>query len=166
MPLNVPQQLFLEQARSDDETFRLLSRRNVCHRLHYLQMSTEKLAKVYFWRHGHFPGFGHHKLKPLLIDLDTYRAADFYQLFGYKDPRRFNSQKTAILDLAARLQGLAPAHGNTGPNPEYPWPPNMPTTSPLVHPFAEWQDWTDSVAGRRLRIFVENLLQNYPTLFP
>ena len=166
MPLNVPQQLFLDQARSDYETFRLLSRRNVCHRLHYLQMSTEKLAKVYFWRHGHFPGFGHHKFAPFLRDLDFSRAADFHRMFGYKDPRRFNSQKTAILDLATRVQELAPAHGNVGPNPEYPWPPNMPTTSPLAHPFMEWQDWSDSVSGRRLKYFVENLLLNYPALFP
>ena len=36
VPLNVPQKLFLDQARSDYETFRLLSRRTVCHRLHYL----------------------------------------------------------------------------------------------------------------------------------
>jgi hypothetical protein len=166
VPLNVPQQLFLDQARSDYETFRLLSRRNVCHRLHYLQMSTEKLAKVYLWRHGHFPGFGHHKFAPFLRDLDFSRTADFHRMFGYKDPRRFNSQKTAILDLATRIQELAPAHGNTGPNPEYPWPPDMPTTSPLVHPFVEWQDWSDSVTRRRLRYFVENLLQNYPALFP
>ena len=42
----------------------------------------------------------------------------------------------------------------------------MPTTSPLVHTFMEWQDWSDSLAGRRLRYFVENLLQNYSVLFP
>jgi hypothetical protein len=166
VPRNIPQQLFLEQARSDYEVFGLLSRRNICHRLHYLQMSTEKLAKVYFWRHGRFPGFGHHRFAPFLRDLESSRTADFHRMFSYKDPRRFDSQKTAILDLATRIQELAPAHGNNGPNPEYPWPPNLPTTSPLVHPFTEWHDWSDSATGRRLRYFVENLLQNYPTLFP
>lgn len=164
MPLNVPQQLFLDQARSDYEIFRFLIRREVCHRLHYLQMCTEKLAKVYFWRNGIFPGFGHHKFEPLLRALES--RPDFYTLFGYRDLRRFSSQKTAILDLATKIQALAPAHGNNLQNPEYPWPPNMPTTSPLVHPFAEWQDWNHSVAGRRLKHFVENLLQNYHLIFP
>ena len=166
MPLNGPQQLFLEQARSDHEIFRFLSRRNSCHRLHYLQMCTEKLAKVYFWRNGRFPGFGHHKLVPFLRDLDTFRVADFHLMFGYKDPRRFNIQKTAIIDLAKRIQDLAPAGGNIGPNPEYPWPPNMPATRPLVHLFLEWQTWNNSVAGRRLSHFVENLLGNYLAFFP
>ena len=165
MPLNVPQQLFLNQARSDYEIFRFLGRRNACHRLHYLQMCTEKLAKVYLWRHGHFPGFGHDKFAPFLRTLDAVRA-DFPQMFGYRDPKRFDLQKNAILDLATKIQRLAPAHGNNDANPEYPWPPNMPTTSPLVHAFPEWQAWNDSVAGRRLRYFIENLLQNYLAIFP
>ena len=71
MPLNAPQSLFLDQARSDYEIFQFLSRRNVCHRLHYLQMCTEKLAKVYFWRHGNSPGLRHDKFAPFLRDLDT-----------------------------------------------------------------------------------------------
>jgi hypothetical protein len=129
-------------------------------------MCSEKLAKVHFWRHGYFPGFGHHKFAPFLRDLGTSRVADFHRMFGYKDLRRFKGQETAILDLATRIQELAPAHGNNGANPEYPWPPNMPTASPLVHPFVEWHDWIDSVARRRLRYFVENLLQNYLALFP
>lgn len=163
MPLNVPQRLFLDQARSDYAVFRLLSRGEVCHRLHYLQMSTEKLAKAYFWRNGSFPGFGHHKFEPLLRALESRR--DFHTLFGYRDPRRFSSQKSAIFDLATKIQSLAPAHGNNVQNPEYPWPPTMPTTGPLIHQFAEWQDWNHTTAGRRLKYFVENLLQNYLAVF-
>jgi hypothetical protein len=166
VPLNVPQQLFLSQARSDYDIFLFLGRRDACHRLHYLQMSTEKLAKVYFWRHGQSPGPGHHKFGPFLRDLDTSRAADFHLMFGYKDPRRFYVTKVSIIALAERIQNLAPAGGNTGPNPEYPWPPNMPIASPLTHVFPEWQEWNDSVAGRRLRYFVENLLRDYVAFFP
>lgn len=164
MSLNVPQQLFLDQARSDYEIFRFLSRRDVCHRLHYLQMCTEKLAKVYLWRTGSFPGFGHDKFVPLLRTLEP--RSDFRELFGYQDPRRFSPQKMAIFNLARKIQTLAPAHGNNVQNPEYPWPPSMPTTGPLIHQFAEWQDWNDTTAGRRLKYFVENLLQNYLTVFP
>lgn len=166
MPLNGQQQLFLDQARSDYETFRFLNRRNACHRLHYLQMCTEKLAKVYFWRHGYFPGFGHHKFDPFLRDLEVERAADLHLMFGYRDPRRFQLQWTGIKDLAKRIQNLAPAGGNDGPNPEYPWPPRLPTKSPLVDLLSEWQAWNDSLAGRRLGYFVENLLRDYLVFFP
>lgn len=165
VPVNVPQQLFLNQAQSDYEIFRFLSRRDACHRLHYLQMCTEKLSKVHFWRSGSVAGLRHDTLRLFLNHLKQGRA-DLYAMFGYKDIRRFNPQWASILDLATRIQNLAPAHGNSGPNPEYPWPPNTPTTSPLVHAFTEWEDWNNSVAGRRLKYFVENLLQNYPVVFP
>jgi hypothetical protein len=165
VPLNGPQRLFLDQSRSDYEMFRFLGRRDVCHRLHYLQMCTEKLSKVYLWRNGNFPGFGHDKFEPFLNHLDAIRS-DLHGMFGYRDVRHFTLKKPSILDLARSIQRLAPAHGNNGPNPEYPWPPNMPTTSPLVHTFTEWADWNHSVAGRRLKYFVENLLENYPVIFP
>ena len=90
MPNNVPQQLFLRQARSDYEIFESLSPCDICHRLHYLQMCMEKLAKVYFWRSGQSPGFRHDKFEPLLRDLDTTRTADFYRMFGYQDQTLFN----------------------------------------------------------------------------
>ena len=40
---------FLEQAKSDYEVFRLLnaSRQSLCHRLHYMQMASEKTAKSF-----------------------------------------------------------------------------------------------------------------------
>lgn len=71
-----------------------------------------------------------------------------------------------INGLATRLQNLALAGGNIGPNPEYPWPPNMPANGPLSYTFPEWQDWNETTSGRRLKIFVENLLQNYLSYFP
>jgi hypothetical protein len=165
VPLNVPQQLLLDQARSDYDVFRFLSRRDVCHRIHYLQMCTEKLSKVFLWRNNHFPGFRHNTFEPFLDHLKNNRP-DLYDMFGYRDVRRFNLQWASILNLARRIQNLAPAHGNNGPNPEYPWPPLTPTFSPLVHPFTEWHDWNSSIAGRRMKHFVENLLQNYAALFP
>jgi hypothetical protein len=86
-------------------------------------------------------------------------------MFGYNDPRRFSLQKNAILNLSARLQNLAPGGRNNGPNPEYPWPPNLPTIGPLAHQFLEWHDWNETTAGGRLRYFVKNLLKNYFELF-
>jgi hypothetical protein len=163
VPLNTPQQLFLDQARFDYEIYAHLKRQNICHRLHYLQMCTEKLAKTHFWRHGNPPKKEHFVFVQFLRDLDS--DADFHKMFGYVDRSRFDLQKASIVGLAQRLQDLAPAKNN-GPNPEYPWPPNMPTSSPLRYSFPEWQDWNETTSGRRLKMFVENLLQNYTSYFP
>jgi len=153
VPLNTPQQLFLDQARSDYEIYDYLSRKNNCHRLHYLQMCTEKLAKVYFWRHGHSPGLNHFVLVRFLLDLDP--RPDFHQMFGYVDRQRFDLQKASIFDLAQRLQDLAPAGGNSGPNPEYPWPPRA-TSGPKIGRRASsptfpirWTGWFPSFTSRR-----------------
>ena len=164
MPINAPQQLFLDQARSDYEIYKRLARQNVCHRLHYLQMCTEKLSKVWFWRQMNPPAGGHHTFEPFLRALKTSGRADFHRWFGYSDPRRLAPQWPAILNLASRIQNLAP--GPSNPNPEYPWPRNLPARSPLSHPPPEWEDWSTTTAGRRLKTFVENLLRHYPVYFP
>ena len=51
-------------------------------------------------------------------------------------------------------------------NPEYPWPRNNPSNSPLAYSFPEWRDWSVSTAGRRLNLFVENLVHDYLAYFP
>src|SRR5436305_14288163 len=118
-------------------------------------MCTEKLAKVYFWRHGHFPGLGHHKFGPFLRDLDATRPTDFRAMFGYKAPSRFLIQRLAIIDLAEGIQNLLLASGNTGPIPDYPCPPILPCGRRFSHSFPEWHDWCDVVAVTRFRRFRE-----------
>lgn len=165
MPLNGPQRLFLDQARSDYRMFRFLRGRDVCHRLHYLQMCTEKLSKVWFWRTLpplHIPG--HNTFEPFLRALPASGPADFHRIFGYRDARRIVPQWPSILSLALSIQQLAP--GPTNANPEYPWPRNLPTHSPLTHPFTELQDWSTTTAGLRLRTFVEGILRDYEIYFP
>lgn len=122
------------------------------------------LAKDYFWRGMVFPGFHHNKFVLFLRALAT--CADFHEMFGYRRKPRFELRKNSIFDLATRIQNLAPAHGNDGPNPEYPWPPKLPTTSPLVFPYLEWRDSNETTAGRRLGYFVQNLLSQYLHYFP
>ena len=48
--MNERQRLYLVQARSDWALYEFLKTQPICHRLHYLQMCTEKLAKAFFWR--------------------------------------------------------------------------------------------------------------------
>jgi hypothetical protein len=164
VPLNIPQQLFLDQARSDYEMYGKLACENVCHRLHYLQMCTEKLSKVWFWRLMSPPGGGHHTSEPFLRALAASGRSNFHQMFGYGNARHFATQWPFILSLASRIQNLVP--GPTNANAEYPWPRHMPTSGPLSYTFPEWQDWTTTTAGRRLRIFVESLLRDYLVYFP
>lgn len=164
MPLNVPQQLFLAQARSDYEIFRRLARQGVCHRLHYLQMCTEKLSKVWFWRNMTVPAHGHYTFEPFLRALHSSGRSDLHRTFGYNDARGLMRRWPSILLLATRIQQLVP--GPTNPNPEYPWPRNNPTDGPLGYTFPEWQEWNSSTAGRRLRLFIENLLRDYQYYFP
>jgi hypothetical protein len=164
VPLNIPQELFLKQARSDYDIFGRLARQDVCHRLHYLQMCTEKLSKVWFWRLKIPPAGGHHTFEPFLRALATSGRADFPGMFGYSDVQRFTMQRPFILHLASRIQNLVP--GPSNPNPEYPWPRNLPTDGPLSYSFPEWHEWTTTTAGRRLRIFVEKLLRDYEVYFP
>ena len=163
MPLNVPQQLFLRQARSDYDIFKYLVYRGPCHRLHYLQMCTEKLAKVYAWRNGTPPGRSHRHFV-LFLEALEYRP-DFHEMFGYRRGGSLSFLKPLIFDLARRIEALAPA-GNNGANPEYPWPPNSPTYSPVTEPFQEWIDWNETAAGRRLHIFIETLLNDYDHFLP
>ena len=86
-------------------------------------------------------------------------------MFGYRTHRPLVLPERAIFDLAHRIERLAPA-GNPGPNPEYLWPPTMPTFVPIEHDFAEWHDWNETTAGRRLLTFVMTLLNNYDIFFP
>ena len=65
---------------------------------------------------------------------------------------------------ALRIQQLAP--GPTNANPEYPWPRNLPTDSPLTHLFTEFQDWSTTTAGLRVKTFVETILRDYAVYFP
>lgn len=59
--MNTSQELGWQHSKSDHEAYQLLRGHGpaVCHTLHYLQMTTEKVAKAYFWREGHSPQKSH-----------------------------------------------------------------------------------------------------------
>ena len=40
------------------------------------------------------------------------------------------------------------------------------SNSHLTYTFPEWHDWNVTTAGRRLNLFVENLLHDYLAFFP
>lgn len=82
--MNEAQRLYHAQARSDFEIFHFLEGKHACHRLHYLQMCTEKLGKAYFYGSKPPPGKVHTGfvkfLKHLSAKKNIWKALGFSRL--------------------------------------------------------------------------------------
>jgi hypothetical protein len=131
--MNESQQLYLTQAQSDWKVFHLLRDQPVCHRLHYLQMCTEKLAKAYFWRGPGGQAIGHAAFVKFIRSIATRRR--IAERLGFTNPTSFAEWIKDVSDLAYELERLAPALAGDGPNPEYSWPRSEPRHSPVTHDF-------------------------------
>lgn len=141
--MNNYQQLWWEQAKSDQGVFELLRGSGVgqCHSLHYLQMATEKIAKAYFWRSGVAPPKSHTGLVQFFRFLghigprDRQRVAELFSFGRFED---FQVWIRAILPLAYELERITPDLANNGPNTEYPWPHADPVEAPVNYHFNLW----------------------------
>lgn len=112
---------FLKQARSD---FALLEqlKGEACHRLHYLQMCSEKLAKGL--------SSGSSNAAPIPSQVAIVRMLQLIKgrpevrkALGFPNAASFNESIGSLLDLATKIQSLAPSVAKMSqPNPEYPWP--------------------------------------------
>ena len=152
--MNQAQELWWKQAQPDFELFVHLRRTGFheCHSLHFLQMTTEKLSKAYFWRSGLAPPKVHtgfvRFLKALLdreVDLD--RIATF---LGFKRRDNLDRWVRNIQEVAYSVQNLSLAEARNGPNPEYPWSHERPTHCPVDHRFELWNQLTETGQGRKL----------------
>ncbi len=114
---------FLKQARSDWETYQRIDDPAwpTCHRLHFLQMATEKLAKALL------------VADDVSLDKITHTHAAFVK-FMRVARKNHNLQKelgmtysqiivhfNRLLPIAREIEILAPTLAQAGPNPEYPW---------------------------------------------
>jgi hypothetical protein len=115
---------FLRQARSEENVRQRLNQRAVayCHRLHYLQMVSEKLARGFQMRAAsRQPPPLEHKGFVRMLQMIKGRP-EIRRMLGYGDTASFVAFVDSLLDLASRVERLAPSHaGLTEPNPEYPW---------------------------------------------
>lgn len=112
---------FLEQAKSENAIRRRLNKPEIpySHRLHYLQMVTEKLPKAHLANpaspppgtHGTFVRF-----LQVIKGVPHIRAA-----LGYSDARAFSQFIDSLLPLASEIQVLAPHLPPNTPNAECPW---------------------------------------------
>lgn len=118
---------YFEQAKSDCEMYRFLNKnkRPLCHRLHYLQMATEKLAKSYLCSSKGNPPKTHYAFVYFL--KFTKKRPDIREQFGYgNNYNAYASYIDSLINLAEKIEKLAPIGGNFDRiNPEYPWKDNI-----------------------------------------
>jgi hypothetical protein len=114
---------FLEQAMSDYERFQDFRKRPevpLCHKLHYLQMASEKLAKAFMaYPSGKQPPERHDVLVAFL--RVSKRDPEIKEKFKGKDYQNFCYSVEKALKVADWIEKLVPKTKSRLPNPEYPW---------------------------------------------
>jgi len=160
--MNDQQRLYLAQAQSDWKVYKLLKSQPICHRLHYFQMCTEKLAKGYFWKSPGAGNLGHVAFVKFVRAMATRQKVA--EKLGFQNTVSFGEWIKDISDLAYELERLAPALAGDGPNPEYPWPRHNPRHAPLEHDFQAWRHM-QSANGHRLWIMIDKVLENFDKWF-
>jgi hypothetical protein len=165
--VNAPQRLWWSQAKSDHDVFVLLRRQGVaeCHLLHYLQMTTEKIAKAYFWQKGRPPRKEHVAFVDFVKFLgssgngnDRKRIA---RVFGFQRFRSLQNLLRSLAGLARSLERLAPNLADDGPNAEYPWPHDRPTHAPCLVDFPLWE-MLGTHGGRDMLHFIKTAVHRFP----
>ena len=158
---------YLEQARSDWDMRRLAEEEgcSVCHGLHYLQMTTEKLGKAVLLRSG--------------TKLDDVRKTHktFYRFLqvaarnpGLQQALQFNGRQLqatviGVRPLVYQIERLAPALAINGPNAEYPWEtPSGDVIAPASYRFPVVET-LKGPQGRKLLRLISIVLDRFDTLF-
>ncbi|WP_459555641.1 hypothetical protein [Lacunimicrobium album] len=146
--MNGFQDAWWTQAKSDYEVFHKLNLYGAheCHLLHYLQMSTEKLAKAYFWRDGNPPPKSHAGFTKFLRFLGHGRGR-VHEIFEFGNVSSFQNWIRTAVSFSREIEHLAPTLA-VGPNPEYPWPHDSPLTAPASYHFPLWQKFQNESRGR------------------
>ncbi len=158
---------FLKQARADWEAYQRTHEQTwpACHRLHFLQMATEKLGKALLvggetalqeitHSHSAFVKFmrvvGNNHRLPLNV--------------GMTSPQ-LRAQINRLLPIAHEIERLAPALAKDGPNPEYPWP----TPSDQIHVPVEYSfplaKALQTPHGIKVLKYIENCIVEFEKLF-
>ena len=125
----------LRQARSDyDMLLRLLSDNDVplCQQLHYLQMTTEKLAKAFLTPStGRYPNTHNAFVKFMRL---TRGLREYQTACGFSQAVPYRAYIDGLLPLAQAVEDLSP-DGGDHPNPEYPWSIGGVIFVPVEYPF-------------------------------
>src|SRR5437899_5434722 len=162
--MNDHQKLYFDQAKSDFEIFQFLKGKPACHRLHYLQMCTEKLGKAFFFKKPP-PYPSHAGFVKFLRNLSTRRNIWRALNFGRREDLELYVR--GIHQIAQDVESLAPQLADDGPNPEYPWPrpPKEATTTPLHCTFPIWEKLQRTSKGFKFKGFIEKIFTIFPDYF-
>ena len=166
--MSASQELRWRQSESDHAAFELLRGHGpaVCHTLHYLQMTTEKLAKAYFWSEGYSPQKSHIGFVKFLNFLgqirDKKQRDKIASLFGFSRFVDFQNWLKTLLPIAYDLERLTPDLANDGPNLEYPWPHSQPKYAPALYTFRIWETLTSKSQGREPLRFIQTAVREFP----
>ena len=127
---------YLTQAKSDYEILKSLiaAKAPLCHRLHYLQMTTEKLAKGRLTPSG---GARYAKTHDAFVKFVVFAKQDIAirQACGFNRHVVYTAYINSLMPLAAEIENLSP-EGFDHPNPEYPWEAGGIILVPVEHAFA------------------------------
>jgi len=131
---------FFTQARSDYHVLlRLMETPGTerCHVLHYLQMTTEKLAKGFSTDGNTQPPVQHLGFVRFLQTAKNQHS-QLRRVFQAKNPRHFSDYLNGLLPIAREIEQLAPRGTGQTPNPEYPWktPVDNVIVAPCEHDFS------------------------------
>jgi hypothetical protein len=162
------QTAFLKQARSDWEAYQKTTELEwpYCHRLHYLQMATEKLGKALL-----IAGDtqlenlkGSHAAFVKFIQIVSFNRK-LHKAFRMKKSQQRAHFKT-LLPLAYEIELLAPALAQSGPNPEYPWKEASGNIlAPADYPFPLVKRLRQTPQGTQLLKHVDFFVKHFEELF-
>ncbi|MGQ9625938.1 MAG: hypothetical protein ACUVV0_03420 [Anaerolineae bacterium] len=158
---------YLEQARSDWDAFEVICTSPLpdCHKLHYLQMATEKLGKALLLAGG--------------TDLDVVRGTHraftrFLQIAARNHGLQRELNMTGpqlqahiqqLLPIAYDIERLAPALAGGGPNAEYPWEaPSGTVNTPVSYGFPV-SSTLKLPKGRNLLKLIKTTLEKFYSFF-
>ena len=128
---------YLEQAKSDYAMLLKLNQEEapLCHRLHYLQMTTEKMAKGFLTPRGGARYPKTHNALVAFLKLAEKRP-DFRRASKFTSASQFTAYTASLFDIAQKVEDLSP-DGGDHPNPEYPWESQGVIVLPSEYPFAD-----------------------------
>ena len=120
---------YFTQAEADYRLFRKLAKQDdvpLCQKLHYLQMTTEKMSKGFSTQpnSGKYPNT--HKAFEEFIEDVAKKERRLWRLCGFRpsEAKKFNAYLKKVGAKAKLVEALAPTGGASRPNPEYPWETN------------------------------------------
>ncbi len=121
----------------------------LCQQLHYLQMTTQKLAKGLLTPPGGERYPNTHDAFVKFVSVAKGRR-EIWSACGFRQAEPFFAYVNSLRPLAQAVKYLSPAGGDH-PNPEYPWKESGAIVSPLEYAFRDF-----NLRGAKMLKFIED----------